>query len=69
MKVILNEHEEKFIQDLIISNIIQEEKIKILANGFQSIIYDSMYEEDQLYEYYDVLKGLRKKDIARMLQL
>lgn len=76
MSIALNEQEEKFVQEkalpLIIKNIIQEEqeeKIKILVNGFESIVYDSMYEEDYLYEYYDVLKSLRKKDIARMLQL
>ncbi|WP_144549678.1 hypothetical protein [Bacillus sp. X1(2014)] len=76
MNVVLTEHEEKFIQEkalpLILKNILQEEqeeKIKIFVNGFESIINDSMYEEDHLYEYYDVLRSLRKKEIARMLQL
>lgn len=76
MNVTFKEHEEKFIQEktlpLILKNAIQEEqeeKIRIMVNGFESIIYDSMYEEDDLYEYYDVLKSLRYKEIARMLQL
>ncbi|MFY0800936.1 hypothetical protein [Peribacillus frigoritolerans] len=61
MNVTFKEHEEKFIQEktlpLILKNAIQEEqeeKISIMVNGFESIIYDSMYEEDDLYEYYDV---------------
>ncbi|KXH83728.1 hypothetical protein [Sporosarcina sp. HYO08] len=76
MSVTLKEHEEKFIQEkalpLIFKNVVQEEqeeKIKIMINGFESIVYDSMYDEDNLYEYYDVLKSLRKKELARMLQL
>lgn len=70
------ETEIEFIQDkalpFILKNIAEEEqdeKIKILTNGFESVIYDSMYNEDSLYEYYDVLKSLRIKDIARMIQL
>lgn len=76
LNVVLKEHEEKFIQEkafpLIFKNILQEEheeKIRIMVNGFESIIYDSMYEENDLYEYYDVLKELRYKEITRMLQL
>lgn len=76
MSITLNETQEKFIQEkalpLILKNIMQEEqeeKIKILVNGFESIINDSMYEEDSLYEFYDVLNSLRTKEIARLLQM
>ncbi|WP_338447752.1 hypothetical protein R4Z09_16010 [Niallia oryzisoli] len=75
-EIILREHEEIFIQEkalpLIFNNIIeedQEEKVRILTNGFESIIHDSMYEEDRLYQYYDVFKNLRKTEIARLQQI
>lgn len=74
--VTLNELQEKFIQEkalpLILKNMMQEEqeeKIKILVNGLESIINDSMYEEDSLFEFYDVVNSLRKKEIARLLEL
>ncbi|CAH0149418.1 hypothetical protein SRABI134_00726 [Peribacillus sp. Bi134] len=74
--VTLNELQEKFIQEkalpLILKNMMQEEqeeKIKILVNGLESIINDSMYEEDSLFEFYDVLNSLRKKEIARLLEM
>jgi hypothetical protein len=76
MGVTLREHEEIFIKEkalpLIFKNIVeedQEEKVRILTNGFESIIYDSMYEEDLLYQYYDVFKNLRKTEIARLQQI
>jgi hypothetical protein len=76
MQVTLNKHEENFVKEKALPLILrkisqeeQEEKIRIIVNGFESIIYDSMYHNDSLYEFFDVLENLRVKEIARLLQL
>ncbi|UDB47223.1 hypothetical protein [Bacillus safensis] len=46
----------------------QKEKIKLIINGFETILEDNILDENKIITYYDVLKELRIIDIRRLLQ-
>ncbi|WP_233004449.1 hypothetical protein [Exiguobacterium aurantiacum] len=44
----------------------QEEKIKIIIDGFEHIVDRNISEQEIIFHYYDVLEGLRMADIVFM---
>lgn len=56
---------EKRIMPIILDNILREEeekKIKIIINGFESIV-ENLTKKDIILTYYDILRGLRAIDL------
>lgn len=71
----LNEEEYRFVEEsvfpLVLENIIEEseeEKIKYILNGFESVIQDKITDEEIVLSYLDVLKDLRIIDIKHLLK-
>lgn len=46
----------------------QKEKIKLIINGFETILENNILDEDKIFTYYDVLKELRLMEIRRLFQ-
>lgn len=72
----LSNKEVDFLEDHIIPIIIdnvqdeqQEEKIKFMINGLETIIEYRIFDEDLILTYFDILKSLRYKDLKVFISL
>lgn len=71
----LNDTEYRFVEEsvfpLVFENIInesEEEKIKYIINGFESVIQDKITDQEIVLSYLDVLKALRLIDIEHLFK-
>ena len=46
----------------------QEEKIKVIIDGFEHIVDNDLHEIEKIYHYYDVLEELRYSDILLFIE-
>jgi hypothetical protein len=72
---VLNEEEYRFVEEsvfpLVFENIIEEtedEKIKYIINGFESVIENKITDQEIVLSYLDVIKELRVIDIEHLFK-